>query len=378
MGAFLGPMGMKYNAAVRGKKGERALKIRSLIGLGLAILLAVGIAGCAWLNPTTAVLRVSDRSGVVPFRVTYDASASDARGGVDSVHWSFGDGGESVSSAGAYTYHHAGSYEIALTVRGVDGSIDRVVEIVEVAPAFWTADENLGVIYKLSPDGQLLHTIASPAPQPRGLALSKRGEVWSLHVVCMGGGFQRLFELDPETGEVLAERSAPAQSPGGLALAPQLPSVLWHVDRMSRKIYELDAGSGGVLNSYGASYFQAAPHHLDAVFLYAPTGMAWAEGPAESGSIWVLEETSMILYQLTIVPSVGLFSGTQLEIQAESISISEDLRPVSGLEWYDGFFWVVERHRHRITQVNPETGQRTGVFVPGGPGAALSGLAIQR
>ncbi|MCK5828038.1 hypothetical protein KAH43_05880, partial [Candidatus Bipolaricaulota bacterium] len=60
------------------------------------------------------------------------------------------------------------------------------------------------------------------------------------------------------------------------------------------------------------------------------------------------------------------------------IALSPSLFPISGFDWYEGSLWVVARDRHQITQIDPSTGAATGSVLSGFPGAAVSGLAIQK
>ena len=347
-------------------------------GCWIVSLIGFVLGGCTLLNPTNAVIEVSQMSGIVPLTISYDASASEGQGGISTYRWSFGGGADIYGASGSHTFNHAGLYEIQLTIRAADGTVDTDTISIEVEPAFWVADENLDEIYKLDVSGNVITKLDSPESQPRGLALAERGGDWSLYVVCMGDGFQRLIEIDPESGNVLAEYPAPAQDPGGLTYAPNSPQRLWHVDRLSRKIYEINPPDGLILNAFGATYFQSSPHHLDSAFLQTPGGIAWREDSQAAGSLWVLEAETELLYELEIVPAIDIFSSTQLELQSDPISLSSDLFPISGIDWYDGFLWVVERDRRQVTQIDSATSLPTGFVLRGFPGAAVTGLAIQK
>ncbi len=336
------------------------------------------LSGCSLFTSTEAVIEVSQMRGIVPLTISYDGSASEGPDGISTYRWSFGSGADIYGISGSYTFNHAGQYEIQLTIRATDGSVDTDTIGIEVEPAFWVADENLDEIYKLDSSGNVVMTLDSPATQPRELALTERGGDWSLYVVCMGNGFQRLVEIDAESGVTLAEYAAPAQDPGGLAFAPNSPQRLWHVDRLSRKVYEINPTDGVILNAFGATYFQSSPHLIDSPFLQTPGGIAWREGAHGPGSLWVLEVETELLYELEIVPAINIFSSTQLELQPNPISLSSDLFPISGIDWYKGFLWVVERDRGQITQIEPATGLPTGFVLRELPGAAVTGLAIQK
>lgn len=344
----------------------------------LVSLIGLLLGGCTVFKPTNAVIELSQLHGTVPLTITYNGGASEGRDGISTYLWSFGDGAEVHAVSGSHTFNHAGQYQVQLTVRAADGTAATTTSIVEVEPAFWVADENLNEIYKLDSSGNVLLTLPLAFSQPRGLALAERDGVWSLFVVCWGNGFQRLIEVDPDSGILLAEYAAPAQDPGGLTYAPNAPFRLWHVDRLSRKIYEINPADGQIFNVFGATYFQSAPHLIDSVFLHSPSGIAWRESSDEPGALWVLEAETRLLYELEIVAASDIMSGIQLAMQPDRISLSTDLFPISGFDWYGGFLWVLERDRHQLTQVDPTTGVPTGVVLKGFPGAAVSGLAIQK
>ncbi len=345
---------------------------------GLMALVILLLGGCALVSSTQAVLDVSSLRGTVPLTISYDASASEGRDGISTYRWTFGDETEIYGMSGSHTFNHAGVYAVELTIRATDGAVDTETVSIVVDPAFWVADENLNEIYKLDASGNVIRTLPSPSSQPRGLALAERGGSWSVFIASKGDGFQRLTEIDSESGAVLAEYTAPGQDPGGVAYSPVAPGRVWHVDRLSRKIYEINPTDGRILNVFGATYFQSSPHLYETPFLQTPGGIAWEEGPHAPGSLWVLESETQLLYQLVIVAATDIFSATQLALQPDPISLAPSLFPISGFDWYDGYLWVVERDRHQVTQIDPATGDATGVVLRGFPGAAVSGLAIQR
>ena len=345
----------------------------SLIGVALLLL-----AGCTLFDHTNVVIQLSVTHGTVPLTVTYDGTASTGPDGITTYRWTFGDEAQVYAATGSYTFNHAGTYEVELMVRAEDGTTDTETVLVEVSPAFWVADENLDEIYKLDASGNVIYTLAAPATQPRGLALAFRDGEWTLYVACANDGFQKLIRMDPESGTVLAEYQAPAQDPGGLTYAPIAPFRVWHVDSLSRKIYEINPSDGLTLNVFGATYFQSSPNLGGNPFLQTPQGIAWHEGPKTAGALWVLEAETRLLYELEIVPATNIFSSTQLKLLADPIELSASLFPIAGIDWYDGSLWVVERDRHRVTQVAPATGTATGWFLDGFPGAAVNGLSVQR
>jgi hypothetical protein len=355
-------------------RGRRS-KLWVLIAVGLA---AMAFSGCTLVSSNTvAVIHLSHMRGTVPLTILYDGTGSSSPEGISTYRWTFGDGREAYGVTGEHTFQRAGTYTVELMVRGEDGAMATQLVEVEVGPAFWVADENLSEIYKLDASGTVILTLASPVSRPRGLALAFQGNTWRLFVVCEGDGFPRTVVLNPSTGEEIARWTAPAQDPGGLTYSPVTPIRLWHVDKLARKIFEINPPDGMNLNAFGATYFQSSPHLGEAPFLQTPGGIAWKSGARDAGSLWVLEAETRLLYELEIVAAVNIFDGTQLALQPDPIPLSAELFPITGLDWHGDSLWVVDRSRHRVAEVDPETGLPTGVFLSGFPGAAVSGLYIQ-
>ncbi|MBU1049790.1 PKD domain-containing protein [Candidatus Bipolaricaulota bacterium] len=354
------------------------LRSRLMGRFGLIVLVGLLLGGCFHASSTRAVIQLSATRGTVPLTVHYDASGSEGKDGITTYRWTVGGETEIYGVSGSHTFNHAGDYDVELTVRAADGSVATESTLIEVEPAFWVADENLGEIYKLDISGNVIQTLPSPATQPRGLAAVERNGTWSLFVSCMGSGFQQLLEIDMATGAVLQHHSAPAQSPGGLTYAPVAPFRLWHVDGLSRKIYEINPSDGITLNVFGATYFQASPHLIDSVFLQTPGGIAWKSGSGTAGALWVLESETHLLYELEIVPAVNIFASTQLALQPDPIALTSSLFPIAGFDWNGDMLWVVQRDQHQIVQVDPATGTPTGILLNSFPGAAVSGLSIQK
>ena len=344
--------------------------------LGAGLLAAAG--GCLFFSRIEAVLDVSAPTGVVPLTIAFSADASSSTAGISTVRWTFGNGDESYESSGTYTYEHAGRYTVTLTVRGEDGETESTTVEIVVEPGIWICDENLDRIYKLDMSGVVLATFDLPVAEPKGLAVAEtEGKTW-LFVSCSGGGRQRVLQVDPVTGLAEAECVAPAQDPLYLTYGASDPRRLWHVDGLSRRIYELNPASCQVLDSFGTNYFRASQQVGNEVFLQTPQGLCWDGTEGGAGMLWYLEGETGLLYAIGIDPPINMFEGTQLEIDDPPIAVDGTVFPVSGMDVYDGVLWVVDRDDHEIVQIDPETGQRTGLRIGGFPGANTSGLAIQR
>lgn len=345
-----------------------------LVGAGL---LAV-VGGCMFFPRTEAVIGVSSTVGVVPLTITFSGGESSGPGGITTYCWAFGTDAEWYEPSGTYTFDHAGRYTLTLTVRSADGKTDtKTLEIV-VEPAFWICDENLDRVYKLDMDGGVLKTLDLPVSQPKGLTIAEvDGKAW-LFVACYGGGNQRLLRIDRATGAVSAEYTAPAQDPLYLTYGAQEPRRIWHLDGLSRRVYELNPASCQVLNSFGTNYFRASQQVGNELFLQSPQGLSWAENDGEAGLLWYLEGETRLLYAVEIDPPINMFEGVQLEIEMDPVPVDPSVFPVAGMDSYDGYLWVVDRDDHEIVQIDPTTGLRTGVGITGLPGAGTSGLAIQQ
>jgi len=344
----------------------------------MLVVVLVGLTGCVFFPKTEANIDLTALSGVVPLTITYSGNESQGPGGIDTWHWQFEDGVDIHAVSGEYTFRHAGTYEVTLIVRAKDGSVASETVQVNVEPAFWVADANLEIVQKLDLQGNVVTSLPSPGAQPQGVALVESGGQWSLYLACQGNGVQRIYRMDPVTGEVLSEFAAPAQSPAYLAYGALAPFRLWHVDAMSRQIYELLAGSGQFINAFGATYFQSSPNLGNVPFLQTPAGLAWDSAGGIAGALWLLEAETWNVHQLLVDPPINIFESVQLELQPSPIPLDSSVCPVAGMDWFDGFLWVIDRDRHRIAQIDPATGLPTGQSIGGFPGATASGLAIQR
>ncbi len=84
-------------------------------------------------GPLSAVITSAQQEGEAP--LTLALSASDSTGPIASYLWSFGDGEQASGSSVSYTYHTAGSYELALTVADAAGLSDTATMPITVVAA---------------------------------------------------------------------------------------------------------------------------------------------------------------------------------------------------------------------------------------------------
>jgi len=341
----------------------------------LSITIGCLLAGC-FLFPggPKAIIEVSVTEGFVPLTIDFDGSSSTAAAGISTYAWDFGtDDSDSHDVSGSYTYEHAGTFTLTLTVRAEDGSTNTATVTITVEPAVWITDENQGRIYKLDMQGNELDSFDLPVTQPRGITVAEaEGRDW-LFVACFNGGNQRILRVDPTNGSVSQQYDAPGQSPLNLTFGAAEPKRIWHVDGLSRKLYGLNRIDCQIYGSFGTTYFQVGT----SPFLWAPQGLDWTPAPNAAGHLWYLEGQTQLLYKIKIIPRYDIMSGTQLDITGDPVQISATVFPVSAIDFYDEYLWVIDVNDHAIVQIDPSTGMPTGTQITGFPGAAPAGLEIQ-
>ena len=342
-----------------------------------AMFISIGcfLTGC-FLFPggPKAVIEVSVTEGLVPLTIDFDGSGSTAAAGISTYTWDFGtDDPDSHDVSGSYTYEHAGTFTLTLTVRAEDGSTNTNTVTITVAPAVWITDENLGRIYKLDMQGNQLDSFDLPVTEPRGITVAEvDGRSW-LFVACFNGGNQRILRIDPTNGNVSHQYGAPGQSPKNLTFGAAEPKRIWHVDGLSRQLYAMNRTDLQNYEAFGTTYFNVGV----SPFLWTPQGLDWTPEVNASGHLWYLEGQTHLLYKIEIIPGYDIMSGTQLDIVGTPLQITASVFPVSAIDFYDDYLWVIDVNNHRIVQIDPDTGMPTGTQITGFPGASPAGLEIQ-
>jgi len=150
----------------------------------------------------------------------------------------------------------------------------------------------------------------------------------------------RLYKIDPDTGQVQQTLQAPGYETAGLAAEGKL---LWVLDAAARRVYKLDPRSGVTK--------RALP-----VYCKSPQGLAF-----DGKTLWVADLKGRRLHQISTV------DGTDLrDIPAPSVA-------PYGLAVEGGWLWVADRADDMIYQVDLQTGD-VGVALHS-PGPFPRGLA---
>jgi len=348
-------------------------------GCVVTVLLSlVALGGCSFFGGTEAVIDVDVLIGIVPLTISYDGTSSTGSGGIATYHWWFGTEDESMDGTGTYTYDDVGEYTLTLTVRSENGKTDTAHVTIVVEPAIWITDNNLDRIHKLDMDGILRQTIDLPYADPTGVTLGEVGGHDWLFVACYNGGSQRIVRVDPVTGSVSEEYTAPAQSPLQITYGASSQEQLWHVDGLSRKIYRINPPDCQVYEAYGQTYFKAtSPQVTNVTFLQTPQGLDWTYAQNTQGYLWYLEGETHLLYKIEIIPGYDIMSSTQLQVEGDAIELPSEIFPVGAIDIMDDMLWAIDVDNHRLVEIDLATGQLTGVAIYGFPGSAPGGLEIQ-
>jgi len=354
-------------------------------GRGVAALVVVGsllaasLAGCTLFGPgTKAVIHVNVVDGTVPLAISFDGTASTGTDGISTYHWQFGTGDDSYDAAGTYTYSHAGTFALSLTVRAADGKSVTETTTIVVRPAMWVTDGNLDCVYRLTLGGVLLDTFQLPAKEPRGVTIATVDGRTTLVVACANEGFQKIVYLDPETGATRQVKEAPAQSPEEITYGATGQKMLWLVDGQSRMIYRMNPDSAQVFDAFGQTYFKSTSLQVrDVPFLRTPEGLDWVAVENAPGLLYYLEGDTHVLWKIRIIPGYDIMSNTQLQVDGLGVVLPAAIFPVRAIDIYQDKVWAVDVDRHRIVEMDLATGSLTGNAITGFPGAAPAGLEIQ-
>jgi PKD repeat protein len=245
--------------------------------------------------------------------ISFDASASYDPDGGDIIlyQWDFGDGTAGEGKQVTHTYNQAGSYPVTLTVTDDDEPPQ--------------AGQYKGEVLILTGQIEVVSQFRSPGPNPRGLAWDGR-YLWCADA----SGEGTLYKIDPSSGSAVSAIPSPGMEPAGLAWDGK---YLWNVDRIERKIFQLDSRTGTVVNGQGIDI--PGP---------GPTGLTW-----DGQYLWVADDETYQLYQVD--PSDGSI--------VKSIPAPGDFP--RGLAWDGSRLWNVDIIEG-LYRLDPRSGTATAFY----------------
>ena len=176
----------------------------------------------------------------------------------------------------------------------------------------WNADWSTDKIYKIDPDtGEVIKEISSPGTVPFGLA-------WDGNYLWNADFYSgKIYKIDTNTGEVIRA----IESPGG-AFSTGLAwdgNYLWSVSQQTYKIYKIEPDTGEVLKEFN---FPGD----------SPTGLAWIGNYLWSANSYMWGGTTAEIYKID--PDTG-------EIK-EGFNAPCDY--IAGLAWDGDYLWTVDWH----------------------------------
>lgn len=192
--------------------------------------------------------------------------------------------------------------------------------IVRVADSLWVAVPCDDRIYRLDLEGNIIDEIDMPEPGcgPREVGLAWDGEsLW-------GAWWSRVVQLDPNTGQTLAEFEVDMDV-RGIAWDG---SALWMMDMKGNLVR-----------------YDRAGHRLRrlAIPVSSPSGLAWVEG-----ELWVVDVFGKLTRFDSEFAQLGLFS------LSEECGVSSFLgASLLALYWDGESLWLADSHQERILQCEP-------------------------
>lgn len=180
--------------------------------------------------------------------------------------------------------------------------------------------------------GDVLQVIKTPGPRPTGLAFDGR------HLWLADDFTDKIYKIDPESGETLLSFDSPGHHPQGLAWDGR---HLWHIDSGERLLYKLDPETGKALSVLESN----SPN---------PRGLAF-----DGEYVWIADFRSDILIKVSTVDG--------MMVQTVGAPAGEP----TGLAFDGRYLWVADRGEDRIYLLNPSDGlylsslRSTGPFPSG-------------
>lgn len=165
--------------------------------------------------------------------------------------------------------------------------------------------------------GDIQKTIQAPGPCPTGLAFD------GTHLWLAEDSTDRIYKIDPETGNVISSFGTPGHHPEGLAWDGR---YLWHIDSGEKLVYRLDPATGAALAVLESNSSN-------------PRDLAW-----DGECLWIVDFRSDTL--LKVSPVDGMMVQTFPSPAGEP----------TGLAFDGKYLWVADRAADRIYLVDPADG----------------------
>ena len=156
---------------------------------GIALLIGVlSLAGCTLLQPKVPVdFAASETEGTTPLVVEFTALVA---GETAAYYWDFGDGATSTDSSPEHVYHHAGTYDVFLTVTLTDGStgaaekedlieVESVARKISRATMLYWLNTNSGTIHRGDRAGLSSEIVVNYIYRGRDLAVGGGYVYWA-------------------------------------------------------------------------------------------------------------------------------------------------------------------------------------------------------
>ncbi len=158
---------------------------------------------------------------------------------------------------------------------------------------------------------------------------------------------QRIYQLNPVTGEIVKFISSPGRQPLGLAWDGQ---YLWNTDGQTERIYRLNPSNGRTVRTFSLKRF-------DSYFGYVRLrGMTW-----DGHYLWCAwysndyEEEEDNIYKIDVATLAVVFSVD-----------NPGGKRGSGLAWDGQYLWTIgsnpDYYRYTIYKLNPSTGEIVDSF----------------
>jgi streptogramin lyase len=165
--------------------------------------------------------------------------------------------------------------------------------------------------------GDILQVFKTPGPCPTGMTFDGKN-LW------LADSFtDKIYKIDPQSGETLASFDAPGFRPEGLAWDGER---LWHIDAGEKYMYLLDPETGKALSILESNSSN-------------PRDLAW-----DGEYVWIAD------YRRDILLKVSTADGMMVQ------NFPSPASEPAGLAFDGRYLWVADRGQDRIYLVNPSDG----------------------